>query len=424
MSNDRDSYKTVSTLQKLGATVVITFIVMMILYFRTFPIPFSGDQSHWGAFGDFVGGLLNPFVAFLALMALIKTVSIQQDILNATTKQWNDLNRIAEKQINDFNTAHNDIMDGQEKERKRLITKEFIDEFFSQEFTLHRSAIWNIEQKVIKDKSVSVEFIVNGFLQTSIEHYFVGEEYNGFSEHNHLTLYLGFVDRLGYSIKTNALDKAMLKAAIGYEMRWHIDFIRALAEVAEDKTKNASEEARPSFIEHVDKVYNLVGRNSEMQPIPDDRYRISDDEKASVTESLAVIPSKDKRDLAIKLRSEWGQESMRNNRLSAWAAFQIHYGEVNESASQIYVSDLKRNFTETEWRSATEVFLFFSDLEKLLSHDLVDREITIKLLQNSIEPWFWYINRLEYDLGNSDYHINVGEWYKNHVKGLCKIFQN
>lgn len=47
----------------------------------------SVNSSDWGAFGDFVGGITNPLVAFSALIWLIASVRIQRDELRQTRKE-------------------------------------------------------------------------------------------------------------------------------------------------------------------------------------------------------------------------------------------------------------------------------------------------------------------------------------------------
>lgn len=46
----------------------------------------SKDTSDWGTFGDFVGGILNPFIAFFAFYWLTKSIQIQKQEL-AETKE-------------------------------------------------------------------------------------------------------------------------------------------------------------------------------------------------------------------------------------------------------------------------------------------------------------------------------------------------
>ena len=42
------------------------------------------DPTYWGTFGDFIGGVLNPFVAFMALFWLTRSISIQREELRDT----------------------------------------------------------------------------------------------------------------------------------------------------------------------------------------------------------------------------------------------------------------------------------------------------------------------------------------------------
>ena len=49
--------------------------------------PWSVDPATWGAFGDFIGGILNPFVAGCALYWLTRSIRIQRAELVATKKE-------------------------------------------------------------------------------------------------------------------------------------------------------------------------------------------------------------------------------------------------------------------------------------------------------------------------------------------------
>lgn len=57
---------------------------MLVAYLVKFaPIGLSNDQGHWGQFGDFLGGVLNPLVAFAALLALLYATGLQRAELRA-----------------------------------------------------------------------------------------------------------------------------------------------------------------------------------------------------------------------------------------------------------------------------------------------------------------------------------------------------
>ncbi|MXS82086.1 putative phage abortive infection protein [Nitrosomonas oligotropha] len=47
----------------------------------------SGDPAHWSAFGEYIGGILSPILAFLALIALLHSIRLQTAELNHSTEQ-------------------------------------------------------------------------------------------------------------------------------------------------------------------------------------------------------------------------------------------------------------------------------------------------------------------------------------------------
>lgn len=62
----------------LAFVSLISYLVTLVFYILTFHAkPISGEPSDWGLFGDYIGGVLNPFFAFMALIALIMTLHIQ-----------------------------------------------------------------------------------------------------------------------------------------------------------------------------------------------------------------------------------------------------------------------------------------------------------------------------------------------------------
>ena len=61
----------------LVATAIIVLGGVFLIYFQAFHNGFSSKQEVWGQFGDFVGGVSNPILSFLSLIALIFTVALQ-----------------------------------------------------------------------------------------------------------------------------------------------------------------------------------------------------------------------------------------------------------------------------------------------------------------------------------------------------------
>jgi hypothetical protein len=59
----------------------------------------SGKQEHWGQFGDYVGGVLNPFVALFALIMLIVSVRVQRAELEDTREELKRARDVAHRQL-------------------------------------------------------------------------------------------------------------------------------------------------------------------------------------------------------------------------------------------------------------------------------------------------------------------------------------
>lgn len=70
----------------------ITFVAVALVsgyagyFFGVLKQPLADDAAKWGAFGDYMGGLLNPLVAFAAFYWLTQSVKLQKQELSETRK--------------------------------------------------------------------------------------------------------------------------------------------------------------------------------------------------------------------------------------------------------------------------------------------------------------------------------------------------
>jgi hypothetical protein len=53
-------------------------LTVLVLYFFKFHCGFSGNQDTWGQFGDLMGGVLNPLISLVAILAVYKTIRLTQ----------------------------------------------------------------------------------------------------------------------------------------------------------------------------------------------------------------------------------------------------------------------------------------------------------------------------------------------------------
>lgn len=70
---------------RYAIVLVISLIFVYVVWFGLWNHqPLSEDAGKWGAFGDFIGGLMNPIVALLALYWLTQSIAVQKQELKDT----------------------------------------------------------------------------------------------------------------------------------------------------------------------------------------------------------------------------------------------------------------------------------------------------------------------------------------------------
>jgi hypothetical protein len=92
--NEMKDEKLDSRVTKSILIVAVISVCVLIFYAAWFSfsngLGLSKDAGTWGQFGDFVGGVLNPLVAFSACFWLATSVRLQKAELNATRKTLAD----------------------------------------------------------------------------------------------------------------------------------------------------------------------------------------------------------------------------------------------------------------------------------------------------------------------------------------------
>ena len=67
----------------VGAATVMTYISQ---FHQTLKFPLSDNPAVWGAFGDYIGGVLNPLCAYMAFIWLVRSYALQKTELSETRK--------------------------------------------------------------------------------------------------------------------------------------------------------------------------------------------------------------------------------------------------------------------------------------------------------------------------------------------------
>ncbi len=67
-------------MKNIAVVFLILFAILLVgFYIYSFGYSISDEQEVWGAFGDYIGGLLNPLIAFLVFYYVIKNYESQQE---------------------------------------------------------------------------------------------------------------------------------------------------------------------------------------------------------------------------------------------------------------------------------------------------------------------------------------------------------
>jgi len=111
-----------TNLKTLAYIGLLSAVILILTYATNFHGPLSSNPEHWGQFGDFLGGVLNPVFSFLALLALLATFSLQirelkissRELQNSATalSQQNNTLRQQQFEVSFFQllTLHNTIV--------------------------------------------------------------------------------------------------------------------------------------------------------------------------------------------------------------------------------------------------------------------------------------------------------------------------
>lgn len=74
------------------AAAVLALVVALYMYRFKFGGELSAKSSEWSAFGTYIGGVFGPLISFLTLLAVLKTVYLQRELLDAQREEFDRMN--------------------------------------------------------------------------------------------------------------------------------------------------------------------------------------------------------------------------------------------------------------------------------------------------------------------------------------------
>jgi len=82
----------------VGAVGLATVMTYISQFRQTLKFPLSDSPAVWGAFGDYIGGVLNPLCAYMAFIWLVRSYALQKVELAETRKTLQDAQRAQTEQ--------------------------------------------------------------------------------------------------------------------------------------------------------------------------------------------------------------------------------------------------------------------------------------------------------------------------------------
>lgn len=74
--------------------LIVALGLALYFYRLKFGGGLSGVSSDWSNFGSYIGGIFGPLVSFVTLVAVLKTVFLQRELLNAQQKEFDRMNEL------------------------------------------------------------------------------------------------------------------------------------------------------------------------------------------------------------------------------------------------------------------------------------------------------------------------------------------
>ncbi|CAN7249522.1 hypothetical protein LJR159_000915 [Pseudomonas brassicacearum] len=71
------------------SSILIAFVLAIYFYRLSFAGGLSSNSSDWSNFGSYIGGVFGPLVSFITLLAVLKTVYLQRELLDTQRDEFN-----------------------------------------------------------------------------------------------------------------------------------------------------------------------------------------------------------------------------------------------------------------------------------------------------------------------------------------------
>lgn len=83
----------------LVAAVSIAVVFSVYFYRQAFNGDLSVTPDNWSAFGSYIGGIFGPLISFLTLLAILKTIALQKELLATQRYEFEAMQRLQAKTL-------------------------------------------------------------------------------------------------------------------------------------------------------------------------------------------------------------------------------------------------------------------------------------------------------------------------------------
>lgn len=70
------------------SVILVALAISIYVYTLAFPGSLSTTPDNWSAFGTYIGGIFGPLISFVTLIAILKTISLQKELLNTQRSEF------------------------------------------------------------------------------------------------------------------------------------------------------------------------------------------------------------------------------------------------------------------------------------------------------------------------------------------------
>tara|TARA_Y100000815_G_scaffold270806_1_gene296176 strand:+ start:61 stop:717 length:657 start_codon:yes stop_codon:yes gene_type:complete len=136
--HDKDGLDTILKLAVAG--ILISFVIAISFYKLIFSGDLSSSSNDWSALGSFFGGIFGPLVAFVTLIALLKTIRLQRKLLET---QRGEFQKLLTLQSQTFDTQNKQLLHAEQSANQNYVLhyKSTLLRMLEQQISLHQSTI-------------------------------------------------------------------------------------------------------------------------------------------------------------------------------------------------------------------------------------------------------------------------------------------